>query len=138
MEKTKQNPLKIITNAGYSKKVARLLNQQSNFGTMDHPDITVQHKSDCGDVLILYLKLDKQKITDARYEYIGCRGLEAAAAGLTEMIKGKTLQEADKINFLDVLTYLEEIPPSKYECIHLALNTLKKGTQEFNKEVIQQ
>jgi NifU-like protein involved in Fe-S cluster formation len=136
MEKTKQNPLKIITNAGYSKKVARLLNQQSNFGTMEHPDITVQHKSDCGDVLILYMKLDKQKIVDAKYEYIGCRGLEAAAASLTEMIKEKTLQEADKINFLDVLTYLEEIPPSKYECIHLALNTLKKGIRNFNNKIL--
>jgi NifU-like protein involved in Fe-S cluster formation len=47
------------------------------------------------------------------------------------MIKGKTLQEASKIGFLDVLTFLEGIPPSKYECVHLALNTLKKGTGEF-------
>jgi len=138
MEKIKNNPLKIITNIGYSKKAARLLKEQLNFGAMENPDITSKHQSDCGDMLILYLKLDKQIIKDAKYEYVGCRGLEAAASALTEMIKGKTLAEADKINFLDVLAYLEEIPPSKYECIHLALNTLKKGTQKFNKEVIRQ
>ena len=117
--------------AGYSKKAIRLLKQQLNFGKMENPDITAKHQSDCGDMLILYLKLDKQTITDAKYEYVGCRGLEAAASALTEMIKGKTLQEASKINFLDVLTFLEGIPPSKYECIHLTLDTLKKGTKEF-------
>jgi len=136
MEKTKQNPLKIITNAGYSKKIERLLIQQSNFGPMEHADITVQHKSDCGDMLILYIKLDKQIITEVKYEYVGCRGLEAAASALTEMIKGKALNEALKIHFLDVLTFLEEMPPSKYECIHLALNTLQKGIKSFNNKIL--
>ncbi len=130
MEEPKQNPFKIITNPGYSEKALRLHDQQLNFGTIENPDITAQHQSDCGDMLILYMKCDKGRIVDAKYEYIGCRGLEAAASALTEMIKGKTLHEASRIGFLDVLAFLEEIPPSKYECIHLALNTLKKGTQD--------
>jgi NifU-like protein involved in Fe-S cluster formation len=131
IEGTKQTKIEVLRNAGYSKKAIRLLKQQLNFGSMEKPDITAKHQSDCGDMLILYLKLDKQTIKDAKYEYIGCRGLDAAASALTEMIKGKTLQEASKIGFLDVLTFLEGIPPSKYECVHLALNTLKKGTGEF-------
>jgi len=128
---TKQTKIDVLRNAGYSKKAIRLLKQQLNFGKMEHPDITAKHQSDCGDMLILYLKLDKQKFTDAKYEYVGCRGLEAAASALTEMIKGKTMQEASKINFLDVLTFLEGIPPSKYECIHLALNTLSEGIKDY-------
>jgi NifU-like protein involved in Fe-S cluster formation len=120
-----------LRKVGYSKKAVHLLKQQLNFGKMKHPDIMAQHQSDCGDMLILYLKLDKQMITDSKYEYIGCRGLEAAALALTEMIKGKTLQEVLKINSLDVLTFLEEIPPSKYECIYLALNTLKEGSKKL-------
>jgi nitrogen fixation NifU-like protein len=131
VKEAKQTKTDVLRRAGYSKKAVRLLLQQLNFGTMENADITSKHQSDCGDMLILYLKLENQKISNATYEYIGCRGLEAAAAGLTEMIKGKTLQEADKINFLDVLTFLEGIPPSKYECIHLALNTLSEGIKEF-------
>jgi nitrogen fixation NifU-like protein len=131
IEGKKQTKTEVLLRAGYSKKAVRLLKQQLNFGAMEKPDITAKHQSDCGDMLILYLKLDNQKISNATYEYVGCRGLEAAASALTEMIKGKTMQEASKIGFLDVLTFLEVIPPSKYECIHLALNTLREGTKEL-------
>jgi nitrogen fixation NifU-like protein len=124
---SKHIPLRMISNAGYSRKATRLLEQQLNYGTVEHPDIIARHQSDCGDMLILYLKLDKQVITDAKYEYVGCRGLEAAASALTELIKGKTLSEALTIGFEDVLNFLEGIPPSKYECVHLALETLRKG-----------
>jgi NifU-like protein involved in Fe-S cluster formation len=131
IKKTKRTEANVLRKAGYSKKAVRLLDQRLNFGTMGKPDITAKHQSDCGDMLILYLKLENQKISNATYEYVGCRGLEAAASALTEMIKGKTMQEASKIGFLDVLTFLEVIPPSKYECIHLALNTLREGTKEL-------
>jgi len=127
----KNNPLVLLNNAGYSEKAVHLLDQQLNFGTIEQSDITVQHQSDCGDTLILYIKCDKLRIIDAKYEYIGCRGLEAVASAVTEMIKGKTMLEASQIDFQDVLTFLEGIPPSKYECIHLALNTLRKGIKAF-------
>jgi nitrogen fixation NifU-like protein len=130
-ENIKHIPLRILSNAGYSGKAARLLEQQLNHGTVEHPDITAKHQSGCGDMLILYLKLDNRVITDAKYEYVGCRGLEAAASALTEIIKGKTLPEAKKISFEDVLNFLEGIPPSKYECIHLALDTLREATKEI-------
>jgi NifU-like protein involved in Fe-S cluster formation len=131
VEGAKQTEADALRKAGYSKKAVHLLKQQLNFGAMEKPDITAKHESDCGDMLILYLKLDKQTLTDAKYEYVGCRGLEAAASALTEMIKGKTFYEASKIDFQDVLAFLEEIPPSKYECIHLALNTLEEALKKF-------
>lgn len=127
IEKTKQIPADALRKAGYSEKAVCLLEQQLNFGIMDKPDITIKYQSDCGDMLILYLKLENQKICNATYEYVGCRGLEAAASAVTEMIKGKTYHEASIIGFQDVLTFLEAIPVSKYECIRLALYTLKEG-----------
>jgi nitrogen fixation NifU-like protein len=122
----------ILQKAGYSEKAANILDKRLNWGTMEKPDIIAKHQSDCGDMLILYLKLENQRITNATFEYIGCRGLEAAASALTEMIKGKTLQEALKIDFQDILSFLEDIPQSKHECIHLALNTLREGAKEFH------
>ncbi len=131
MKNSNQNPFKIITDAGYSEKAVSILQKQLNFGTMENPDITAKYQSDCGDTLILYLKREKDVIIDAKYEYIGCRGLEAAASALTEMIKGKTMHEAMQIGFDDILSFLEGIPESKYECIHLALNTLREGTKSI-------
>jgi NifU-like protein involved in Fe-S cluster formation len=131
MKNSSQNPFKIITDAGYSTKAISILEKQLNFGTMEKPDITARYQSDCGDTLILYLKCEKDTITDAKYEYIGCRGLEAAASALTEIIKGKTIHEAMQISFDDVLLFLEGIPEPKYECIHLALNTLREGTKNI-------
>lgn len=128
-EEEKDNPLSALKDAGYSAKATLLLSQQRNFGALDNPDIVATHQSDCGDKLIIYLKLANQKISNATYEYVGCRGLQAAASALTEMIKGKTLHEALTIDFEDVLTFLGGIPPSKYECVHLALHTLREGTK---------
>ena len=129
MEEIELNPLNVMRDAGYSERATLLLSQQLNYGALEDPDITAMHQSDCGDMLIIYLKLKNQKISNATYEYVGCRGLQAAASAITEMIKGKTLHEALKIDFQDVLSFLEGIPPSKYECIHLALNTLREGTK---------
>ena len=53
----------------------------------------------------------------------------SSGIGFNQDDKGRTLLVALKINFLDVLTYLEEIPPSKYECIHLAINTVVEGAK---------
>ncbi len=132
MEEVKHNPLKEIRDAGYSERATLVLSQQLNFGTLENPDIIAEHQSDCGDMLIIYLKLENQKISNATYEYVGCRGLQAAASALTEMIKGKTLHEALEIDFQDVLSFLEGIPPSKHECIHLALKTLRKGMKAMS------
>ena len=113
--------------AGYSKTAIALLKQGANFGPLDSPDVTARHESDCSDTLILYFKLDNMTIVDASYEYVGCRGLQAAASAITEMVKGKTVQESAAIGFKEVLAFLQGIPPYKYECIHLALDTLHKG-----------
>jgi NifU-like protein involved in Fe-S cluster formation len=123
----KTEEISSLRKAGYSEKAASILDQRLNWGAMDKPDIIAKHQSDCGDMLILYLKLDKQRISNATFEYIGCRGLEAAASALTEIIKGKTVQEALKTDFQDILSFLEGIPESKHECIHLALDTLREG-----------
>ncbi|MBA4312351.1 MAG: hypothetical protein C0417_06950 [Chlorobiaceae bacterium] len=131
MEETEYHPFNILQNIGYSKKASLLLDQQLNFGRMEKPDITIRHQSDCGDLLILYLKIDKENILNAQYEYIGCRGLQAAASALTELIKGKTFNEASKIEFQDILNFLEGVPEAKYECIHLALNTLGEGMKNY-------
>lgn len=131
MEETNQNTVEVLKNIGYSEKAILLLFLQLNFGTIENPDITARHQSGCGDTLILYLKLDREIIVNAKYEYIGCTGLQVAASALTEIIRGMSLSEASKVSFQDILNYLEGIPQLKYECINLALNTLREGINKF-------
>jgi nitrogen fixation NifU-like protein len=119
---------------GYSEKAVSLILSKPNIGTIDNADICCDYQSDCGDILIIYIALDNELIIDAKYEYIGCMGLCVAASGLTEMIKGLTIEQANLITFNDLLSYLESVPNSKYECLELALNTLRKATKEFSEK----
>jgi NifU-like protein involved in Fe-S cluster formation len=131
MEEPDKKQVELLKDIGYSDKAILLLFLQLNFGKMENPDITIRHQSDCGDLLILYLKLDKEKIINAKYEYIGCTGLQVAASALTEIIRGLSLEEASAVSFQDILDYLEGVPQLKYECINLALTTLREGIKPY-------
>jgi NifU-like protein involved in Fe-S cluster formation len=131
MEEAKQNAVDILKDIGYSEKAILFLFLQLNFGSIDNPDITAKYQSDCGDTLILYLNLNKDIIINAKYEYIGCTGLQVAASALTEMVKGLSLSKASKIDFDDIPNFLEGVPRSKHDRIHLALNTLAKGIEPY-------
>lgn len=120
-----------LKNMGYSDKAILLLFLNQNFGIIENPDITAKYQSDCGDLLILYIKLENEKIISAKFEYVGCIGLQVAASALTELIKGRTLIKASEICFEDILDFLEYVPPSKHECIELALNTLEEGIKPY-------
>ena len=123
--------LKAYSEIGYSDKTVSLILCDKNVGRIDKADIYCEYQSDCGDILIMYIILDDQIIIDAKYEYVGCTGLQAAASGLTEIIKGTTIKQASNITFNDLLSFLESVPTSKYECLELAINCLKKGIKQF-------
>ncbi len=123
--------VQLLKSIGYSDKAILLLFLQQNFGKIENPDIIARYQSDCGDLLIIYLKLENEKIISAKFEFVGCIGLQAAASALTELIKGLSLADASKISFDDILDFLESVPESKYECIHLALNTLENGLKPY-------
>ena len=128
MEQTRQ---KLLIDMGFSKKAITVLDNKINMGTMNKPSITEQHQGSCGDILFLSLKIDNNIITKALYEYIGCAGLQSCASALTTMIKGKSLEEAAKIETNDIIDYLEGIPPQKYECAEIARDTLRKALHNW-------
>jgi NifU-like protein involved in Fe-S cluster formation len=117
---------KLLLDMGFSEKAVSILNQKLNMGTMKDPSITEQHQGSCGDILFLSLKIEGSIIHDAMYEYIGCAGLQSCASALSEMIKGRTLEEAARIEIEDIISFLEGIPEKKYECAEIARDTLRK------------
>jgi NifU-like protein involved in Fe-S cluster formation len=126
-----QTHRQLLLAIGYSKKAVTILEKNVNMGKMDHPSITEQHQGKCGDILILSLKINENVIKDARYEYIGCAGLQSCASALCEMIKEKTLSEAQKIEVDDIIQYLEGIPHQKYECAMISRDTLRKAIDKW-------
>jgi len=123
----------LLLGMGFSLKAVSVLESNLNMSKMDEPTVTQQHKGKCGDILILSLQIQNDRIADARYDYIGCAGLQACASAMTEMIKGRTLIDAEQIEISDIINYLESIPEQKYECAEISRDTLRKALAEFRK-----
>ncbi len=122
---------KLLVDMGFSEKAVSILEQNLNMGSMDQPSITVQHNGSCGDILFLSLRISDDVIVDAKYEYVGCAGLQSCASALTQMIKGKTFTEAKQIEAKHIINYLEGIPVQKYECAEIARDTLYQVIEKW-------
>jgi NifU-like protein involved in Fe-S cluster formation len=123
----------LLLGMGFSEKATLILEQELNMGSMEADSITAQHQGTCGDILILHLKIEDSIIKDACYEYIGCAGLQACASALTEMVKGKALDQAYQMEVEDIINYLQGIPAQKYECAEISRDTLKKAIDTWRK-----
>lgn len=118
----------------YGKKVLELFRNPKNLGRMEDADAEALAGSlACGDMIAIYLKIDKasEKIIDAKFESYGCAANIAAASILTEMIKGKSLQDAWKISWKDVSDELGGLPSVKYHCGVLAVGALRRAIRAY-------
>ena len=111
----------------YSKVVIRECRNPSNFGVLDDPDAFGEIKGPCGDTMKISLKIKDFKITDARFWTDGCGATIACGSMLTKIIKGKTLQEAEKYTSSQLLIALDGLPIEHQHCPILAINTLKQA-----------
>lgn len=85
----------------------------------------------CGDVMKIYLKIKNKVIKKATFETFGCVSAIASSSILTEMIKGKTIEEALKITKQDVVDALKGLPAIKIHCSVLAVDALKKAIENY-------
>lgn len=131
---SEEKRIPLLESMGYPERAIQFIINKTNVGELPSPTISAKNQGTCGDIMILHLKIEQDVITDAKYDYIGCAGLQAAASALTEMIMGINLKNASMIESQDILLYLGGLPEQKHECAQLASNTLKKALEAFSSE----
>lgn len=118
----------------YTEKVKEHFLHPKNVGNMENPDAEAMTGSIvCGDALKLMLKIDKdtETITDAKFKTFGCASAIASSSILTEMIKGKTLDEAMAITNKDIANELGGLPEEKMHCSVMGMETLEKAIKTY-------
>ena len=130
--------IKLLEESGYSKKAIELYVDKVNVGDVKNPDVAETYIGPCGDVIKLYLNVNKKGvIEEAKFYYLGCPGSAASTSALTQLIKGKTIEEAKKIEEIDILKALGGLPKPKMDCPKLAIKTLQKAIKEYGKKKAQ-
>ncbi|MBI4332059.1 MAG: iron-sulfur cluster assembly scaffold protein [Chloroflexi bacterium] len=87
----------------------------------------------CGDYMTIYVKVDQGRIAEARFQTFGCSAAIAASSMMTEMVKGKTLDEAMTLTNMDIAKALGGLPQSKIHCSVLAADALHAAVREYRK-----
>ncbi len=88
----------------------------------------------CGDIMWVYIKVKNNKINDIKFKTFGCAAAIATSSMITQLAKGKTLKESQKIISQDVVKSLGGLPPIKIHCSHLAQEALKKAIEDYEKK----
>jgi nitrogen fixation NifU-like protein len=118
----------------YSDLVMEHFRNPRNVGRMEEPDAkSVEGSPACGDMVAVYLKVDEetQTITDIKFESYGCASNIATGSIITELAKGKTLEEAKKISWKQASEALGGLPPIKAHCSVLAVDGLQAAIQNY-------
>ena len=116
----------------YTEKVMDHYRNPRNVGTIDNADMVGEAGSlACGDSLKLFIKLDGNKVVDAKFQTFGCGSAVAASSILTEMIIGKTIDEVKKITNKDIADELGGLPPEKMHCSVMGREALEDALKNY-------
>lgn len=116
----------------YSEKVLDHFRNPRNVGKIEDADgIGRVGNPVCGDVMVMYLRIRNDRIEDARFETFGCGAAIATSSMATELIKGKTIEEALQVTNRAVVEALDGLPPHKMHCSVLAEEAIKAAIEDY-------
>lgn len=116
----------------YSEKVMEHFQNPRNVGEMNDPSgIGEVGNMKCGDIMKIFIKVEDDFIKDISFLTFGCGAAIASSSVLTEMVKGKTIDEALSITNKDVAEELGGLPEPKMHCSNLAADGLQKAIEDY-------
>ena len=118
----------------YSEKVIEHFRNPRNVGKIENPDgKSTEGSPACGDMVSVYISVDEKthRITDIKFESYGCASNIATGSIITELAKGKTLEEAKSFTWKDASDALGGLPPIKAHCSVLAIDGLRAAIQDY-------
>nr|WP_216579815.1 Fe-S cluster assembly scaffold protein NifU [Methanohalophilus mahii] len=119
----------------YSEKVMEHFMNPHNVGEMEDADgVGEVGNPQCGDIMRIYLKIEDNVIADAKFMTFGCGAAIASSSMATELIKGKTLEQAWKVTNKAVAEALEGLPPVKMHCSVLAEEGIHKAINDYREK----
>ncbi len=119
----------------YSSKVMDHFAHPHNVGEIPDADgVGTVGNPVCGDVMRLYIKVEKDVITDAKFKTFGCGAAIATSSMVTDLVKGKTIQEALSVSNAAVAEALGGLPKVKMHCSVLAEEALKSALDDYYKK----
>ena len=116
----------------YSEKVMDHFNNPRNVGEIENASgVGTVGNAKCGDIMKMYIKVDNDIITDVKFKTFGCGAAIATSSMVTELVKGKSLDEALKISNQAVAEALGGLPPAKMHCSNLAADALHEAIKDY-------
>lgn len=116
----------------YTEKVMDHFQNPRNVGEIPDADgVGEVGNAVCGDIMKIYLKVEDDRIADVKFKTFGCGAAIATSSMVTEMVKGKTLDEALQITNKAVAEALDGLPPQKMHCSNLAADALHKAIEDY-------
>jgi len=120
----------------YSKKVMEHFTNPRNVGELENPNgIGKVGNPVCGDIMHVYIRVENDKISDIGFKTLGCAAAIATSSMITELAKGKTIEQAKTITRQSVAESLDGLPPIKMHCSNLAADALQKAIQDYERRV---
>jgi nitrogen fixation NifU-like protein len=119
----------------YSEKVMELFMNPKNAGRLEDADgIGEVGNPQCGDIMKIYIRVKDNRIEDIAFETFGCASAIASSSMVTEMVKGKTLDEALAVSNKDVVEELGGLPPQKIHCSLLAEEGIRAAIEDYRQK----
>jgi nitrogen fixation NifU-like protein len=119
----------------YSEKVMEHFRNPRNVGEIEDADgIGEVGNASCGDIMKIYLKVQDDIIEDVKFQTFGCGSAIATSSMVTEMVMGKTLEEAESVTNKAVAEALDGLPPTKMHCSNLAADALHDAIKNYREK----
>ncbi len=119
----------------YNEKVKEAFANPKNVGFIENADgVGKVGNAACGDIMEISLKIEDDRIVDAKFRTFGCAAAIATSSTATEMVKGMTLDEALNLTNAEVVEELEGLPPQKIHCSVLAEEAIKEAINDYRSQ----